>query len=375
MAVAITGDAPEGFARFATELTARGLWVRPKDWRYTPPRIRDDLVWRAAIDLHAREPRHKIWTAVPRLAAELPGHGLIADYLSEAAKSPGLDEDRPRYVTTADLIADTHALVARLPPLRRVYGIARSGMIPASVIACALSAELWSVDIHRGVAIEVGTGFRMGAVAIPPDAPSLVIDDSAYTGVSLERAMAIVAQHEPTAAPLKAAVYSSRKLAPRLDLHAATMTHHVFEWNLGAAPYSDILGFDLDGVLCRDFTAEEDDDGERYLAAMLAMRPSPIRIRRPAAIITARLVRYRQETEFWLRRHGHLWRSLDLGPWSSRTTRTFGRVADWKAERIIARSIGTFVESCPHLAMALARRTGRLIACSTTRELHVPGPS
>jgi orotate phosphoribosyltransferase len=278
-------------------------------------------------------------------------------------------DDSPRYVTTDDLIRDALSLTTRLPPIRRVFGVARSGMIPAAAIACAMSAELWTIDIHSRKIREAGTGFRMGAVAVPDDAPSLIVDDSAYTGRSLEDAAAAVSALD--CRPLKCAVYTSPKMTRKLDLFAAVLREHVFEWNVGAAPYSDSLGFDLDGILCRDFTEAEDDDGPRYLETMRSIRPSPIRIRRPASIITARLERYRAETEAWLRRHGHAWRSLDLGPWSSPAERTFEAIVEWKAERIVSRNLSTFVESCPHLALALHQRTGRTVACPATRELHV----
>lgn len=371
----IPGAAPPvrcGRCRISSEPEPRRLDLRMEaTCRHLGPIVD----WSERIGCRGTLVRDPLYRCEARDLTVLRGFGCdkpAGDTCRNCARSGGgwepLDES-PRYVTTEDLIRDALSLTERLPPIRRVFGVARSGLIPAAAIACAMSAELWTVDIHSRKIREAGTGFRMGAVSVPDDAPSLIVDDSAYTGRSLEAAAAAVAPLD--CRPLKCAIYTAPKMARKLDLFASVLREHVFEWNVGAAPYSDSLGFDLDGILCRDFALDEDDDGPRYLAAMRAMRPTVIRIRRPASIITARLERYRDETEAWLRRHGHVWRSLDLGPWSTNEERTFDEIVRWKSERLVARGVSTFIESCPHLARSIHDRTGRTVACPATRELHV----
>ena len=47
--------------------------------------------------------------------------------------------------TYADLYADTLALIPRLPQIQAVYGVPRSGMLPAAIIATELNVPLGMV--------------------------------------------------------------------------------------------------------------------------------------------------------------------------------------------------------------------------------------
>src|SRR3546814_19104924 len=71
----------------------------------------------------------------------------------------------------------------------------------------------------------------------------------------------------------------------------------------------------FDGVLCRENTNAENDDGPRYAEFLANAEPLFIPQRAIGHIITGRAEKYRAETEAWLHRHGLQFKSLKMTPW------------------------------------------------------------
>jgi hypothetical protein len=113
------------------------------------------------------------------------------------------------------------------------------------------------------------------------------------------------------------------------------------------------MASDLDGIFCPDIFAEDDDDGPRYLAAIRRALPIQRPNRRPIPlIVTARLEKYRAETEVWLRRVGIRWQRLIMGPWETLRQRNQGwpeNVVRLTCEAYLASGLKLFVESDPLL--------------------------
>jgi len=257
------------------------------------------------------------------------------------------------FVTTRQLVDDAMALASGLPSPARVIGIARSGMIPASVIATLLGAELWSIDQHSLQLEQLGTGTRMQGVVVAGE--TILIDDSVWSGNAMRRCLAAVRDRfGPDVLAL--AVYGPRQV-PDVGVRVhKRYANHWFEWNLANAPFVDRLAWDLDGVLCRDFTVDEDDDGDRYLATMRSMSPTVHRPRKPITIVTARLERYRQETLSWLERQGIPVARLIMGPWATKREREAADVWGWKAVQCRDLGVSMFIESSSVGASVIAAR-------------------
>ena len=259
------------------------------------------------------------------------------------------------FVTTRQLVDDAMALASGLPSPARVIGIARSGMIPASVIATLLGAELWSIDQHSLQLEQLGTGTRMQGVVVAGG--TILIDDSVWSGNAMRRCLAAVrGSFGPDVLAL--AVYGPRQV-PDVGVRVhKRYANHWFEWNLANAPFVDRLAWDMDGVLCRDFTVEEDDDGDRYLATMRSMSPTVHRPRKPITIVTARLERYRQETLSWLERQGIPVARLIMGPWATKREREASDVWGWKAAQCRGLGVSMFIESSSVGASVIAAQAG-----------------
>jgi uncharacterized HAD superfamily protein len=124
---------------------------------------------------------------------------------------------------------------------------------------------------------------------------------------------------------------------------------------------------DMDGVLCEDCPPGCDDDGPLYAEFLRTARPFHLPRRQPVgAIITARLEKYRDQTEAWLARHRVqyeqlvMWDSTDApGRWDPPM-----RIPAWKAAFFEVSRALLFVESDPRQAQAIRQLTGKPVVCT-----------
>lgn len=274
----------------------------------------------------------------------------------------------PIYITTDRLIRDTLSLVPKLPPIDCVVGIARSGLIPASTLATHLGCDLWSLDHRTGELSELGHGIRhqpRGRERV------LLVDDSVWSGMAIEAGKRRLIEAWGVT-PTTLAVYARPQSRHLVDLSQHAVEPHLFEWNLCNAPYIQSVAFDLDGVMCRDLARDEDDDGERYLAAIESLTPTHRRPRKPVKIITARLERYREPTEAWLAKHGIVAEQLIMGPWATMQEREANDVWGWKAGEAKRLGVTIMVESSRVGAARIADAAGITAIATDDGSVHAP---
>lgn len=278
--------------------------------------------------------------------------------------------DPNAWLTTRQLIDDTAWMNGYLPgDIDAVIGIARSGLIPAQQIACMRHLPLLACRIgwsHAEEAVvDVGNGWRLCDYDRQPFRKLLLVDDTAWHGRSMSWATAVVRRSFPRAQIVRAAVFATSHSQEFLDAWACTYDGlHYLEWNLFNSGHAETLATDFDGILCPDFSTEEDDDGPRYVEA-LRNRPALQTPRRVAvgAIITARLEKYRRETEAWLAHYGIRNRRLVMGPWATQAERQRADVAAWKSRQFLSTGLDLFVESDPAQAATIHWRTGKKVLC------------
>ncbi len=279
----------------------------------------------------------------------------------------------------ADLVEITRTRAPELPrDFELVVGVPRSGMLPATVIALLLDRPLLDLDaLIAGRMPESGLTRR-------PEVPFarladvrrvLVVDDSITSGQSMARARARLRDARPDLDARFLAVISDRRAHPEADLQFDLCPMpRVFEWNMMNSWLCGEACFDLDGVLCADPTAAENDDGPRYrrfLAETALLRRPGLPVRR---IVTSRLGRYRAETEAWLARHSITCERLDMLEGVSAGERREGRLhAPFKA-RVYASDPGArlFVESDPEQAAEIARLSGKPVLDAGSMRLMDP---
>lgn len=260
------------------------------------------------------------------------------------------------WVTERRLLEDAHLLVEKLAQLRirEIVGVPRSGMFAASYIALRLDVPLRAMG-ETGI-VEIAQGMRVRGRA-PIDGATIIVEDSSASGTSIRE---IKRKLGPDPRFRYAAVYATPSASRRLEHYARILPlPHWFCWNLWGNDHllgGFNLGTDFDGVLCPDCSIEDDDDGDRYRRWM---RSVPAKFRATAyeipVVVTARLERYRQLTEDWLRRHHFRVGRLVMGPWSDPRERSLEAVAQWKRDQIVAHGCRLFVESSDPIARRISQ--------------------
>jgi len=266
------------------------------------------------------------------------------------------------YRSVADLNEDIKRWVPQLPKdVDLVVGIPRSGLLAANLTALQLNVPLTDLDgFLTGRVLSTGERFEDDPESTPRRV--LVLDDSVLSGSSMAEARQRVAD---TDLPMETevvfgAVYISPRGKRLVDTYADVVSPpRVFEWNLMHHPTVVPKScFDLDGVLCRDPTPEENDDGPRYREFISTVDPRVVPSTRIGWIVTARLEKYREPTEAWLDRHGFEYDELimlDLP--SAKERRRRASHAQYKARMYHETGAELFVESDHSQAVEIARQT------------------
>jgi uncharacterized HAD superfamily protein len=232
-----------------------------------------------------------------------------------------------RFITHAELAIDC-GCISVPNDVTRVFGIPRSGMLPATLLATRLHLPLGIV----GGEAAFGGGDRMAEHEIR-DGRTLLVDDSLWTGKSMEDAVrTLVRMGVPAKSIVMCAVYVAPETASHCDVYAHQVpSPRVFEWNLFHSWATHHLMLDMDGVVCMD-PQVFDDDGALYVAdiataAAKYVPRSPVR-----AIATNRISRWRGVTTEWLDKHGAKYGTLHMRPEKTALERrTAGDPAAFKA--------------------------------------------
>ena len=238
-----------------------------------------------------------------------------------------------------------------------VAGVPRSGMIPAAVIAQELHVPMVPIESLKG-----GEAWRPAhSRELDENAglPVLVVDDSVSRGGTIA---ATRVELDGVKDLIFAAIYVTERGAHVVDEFAEPIqVMHSFEWIVGRERHSERYAWDMDGVLCDDWSmgweTEFPEEYERHLHhAKPLLRPKyPV-----LEIITGRSERYRNETAAWLERNGIECRKLTM---MDREPHERPDHAKFKSRRFKASKALLFVESCARQSERIAKDTGKAVLC------------
>lgn len=280
--------------------------------------------------------------------------------------------DSYTFVTTARLTQDAARLAALLPPsINGVVGVARSGLIPAGVLAMIRHVPLFAAN-RQGYVVPCGCGWRLGAAR--PGKTILLVDDTVCGGTTLREVRPWVRAAFPGAEILTAAIYCPEHRRDLVDFVAEPIdAPHYLEWNYFNSSMIHKAALDCDGILCDDCPAQADDDGPRYLEFIRNVRPKYLPRREPvSAIVTARLEKYRLQTVDWLSHWGVRSNRLIMYPGTMRERNQPGEIVRWKAQQYRDLPLAMFVESDPRQAPEIARLAGKPCMCPAAERIFVP---
>ena len=283
------------------------------------------------------------------------------------------------YVSIAQLSADIRTKLHLIPrEIELVVGIPRSGMIPAYMIG--LFTNRLVVDLETFLANgQAGHGQTraVGAKLVEPFAAKhiLLVDDSLRTGDSMRKCVERVQSAGFKGKITTCAVIVVPEKGVEVDLFFREMPQpRIFEWNAFHHPQIANSCFDLDGILCVDPTSQENDDGPRYLDFLRSARPLIIPTQRIGHIVSARLEKYRAQTERWLADHDIQYGKLHLIDLPSAAERQrLGSHASHKAKIYQETNAVLFYESDVKQAREIAQLSGRPVLCIADMSLYLPG--
>ncbi|WP_347245389.1 phosphoribosyltransferase [Thermogutta sp.] len=272
------------------------------------------------------------------------------------------------FITLQRLTEDTLRLGRILAPYRfdGVVGVARSGLIPASILAAVWHVPLLSVSPVSQHITALGSGYRLGDHGKTAQLTNvLLVDDTICGGNTSSRVLALVATALPNARIVFAAIYATPETIDRVDVCAAVLPKpHVLEWNFANTYFVQWGAFDFDGVLCVDPNCADDTpEYQRHIASAEALY---LPRKHPITIVSARCEQNRDASMQWLHLHEVNVRRLILWPESSRRASTTD-IANWKANILrqlkASDDIRFYVESDPIQAQIIAERANMPVVC------------
>lgn len=282
------------------------------------------------------------------------------------------------YVSIADLSSDIRAHLHEIPAdIDLIVGVPRSGMIPAYMIGLFLNRLVVDLDnfLENGRAGHGRTRRPAAQMASVFDARHiLLVDDSLATGLSMQRCLERIQQARFGGRITTCAAIVMPSRHHDVDLWFREVAHpRVFEWNAFHHPDIQNACFDLDGILCLDPTDEENDDGPCYQTFMTSARALFRPTQRIGHIVSARLEKYRSQTEAWLAQAGIQYGNLHLLDLPSAADRIrLGAHSVHKARVYVETGASLFYESDLKQAHEIASISGKPVLCTANMSMVMP---
>lgn len=228
-----------------------------------------------------------------------------------------------KFVTLADLAATIRRNVHKIPhDVDFVIGIPRSGIIAASIIAEFLNAPLIDADSFVTGALPTGgrrSRFHRRSNTKKPRV--LVVDDTIFHGRSLRAAKEKL---EPLGFKYEFIYMAVFLEGPcdAVDIWLADLRQYtegftsfvLYEWNIfhHIPGFMSVCLYDIDGVLCLD--PPDERSGQPYLDYLPNAVPLFTPTVKVGELVTYRLEKYRDLTEWWLRNQGVTYGALTMFP-------------------------------------------------------------
>lgn len=213
------------------------------------------------------------------------------------------------FVNYKDLVEHTEIMCKLIPKPDIVCAIPRSGLLPASILALH-----WNLPLTTPHLLLKGDTIGSGKRLATSDKIKrvLVFDDSCNHMETMNNVKKMLEPVKDKFDLKYGVVYAREKNKDFLDYHLGTMEQpRHFQWNW--LHHNNLIkqsGFDIDGVLCRPPTREENDRGTNYEKFLKETEPWFIPTVQIGAIVTGRLEKYRELTKEWLLANGVMYNEL-----------------------------------------------------------------
>ena len=280
------------------------------------------------------------------------------------------------YRSLADLGATIQRNLFRIPrDIDLVVGVPRSGLLAANILSLNLHRPL--TDVEGLIAGRLlGSGMRTEWSETMLDASRrlkvFVLDNSIHSGREMARVRERLESASLPHEIIYGAVYALPESRQLVDFHFEVVPQvRVFQWNLMHHCLLDQCCVDIDGVLCRNPTKDENDDGPQYEDFLKNVAPNFVPATPIGWLVTCRLEKYRHLTEHWLHQHGIVYRHLVMMDLPSKAARlASGSHGSFKAKVFAETNAALFIESSASQAYEIAAATGKQVFCLETARME-----
>lgn len=281
-----------------------------------------------------------------------------------AIKIQTLSYGQITYVKTEELVRDTLELIKSFPiRFDAVFGIPRSGMIPASVIATQLGIPIGTSESFPQCSTSRNVFDSLDTV--------LLIDESADhgTGGTFDRILQRLRAVSPDTQILKACLYVREECKNYFDLYSKVHSgRRMYQWGIAHNKPFKRVAFDLDGVICEDCWNSTDE--KEYLNFLATAKPYLIPEYPLDIILTSRLEKYRAQTEAWLKSQRVEYGELVM--WNLPDKKGKPDPSQFKSRELLRIKPGIYFESNHAEADSIRRNTGLYVYCVRHFDLNCP---
>lgn len=240
-----------------------------------------------------------------------------------------------RYYTCNDLCEAVYRNIYKIPhDIDCVVGIARSGMIPATIIATLLHKPLYSADGFCSGKSE-GCGLRGRYFRESRSNSILLVDDTVFQGNAIVDAVRQIRPHY-SGQIITCTAFGEGPGVDKVNIVLQDIrggNQYLYEWNVFQhnPEFMCRCIYDIDGVLC--VNPPDDHNLAAYEAYLDNAVPLITPVSKVGALCTCRLEKYRARTEAWLAKVGVTYGELCMVNLPDHETRArWNRWAEHKAE-------------------------------------------
>ena len=259
-----------------------------------------------------------------------------------------------------------------------VVGVPKSGLMAASMISLYLNLPLTDIDslaedkiFTSGISKQ-----RNNWISSPAEARKiLVVDDSSSTGLTFNQTKEKILKSKYSDKIVFLVVFVTDQTKELPDMYFDICPQpRMFEWNYMHHGLLENACVDIDGVLCRDPSNDENDDGEKYIDFISNVKPRVIPTRKIGYLVTTRLEKYRKYTEDWLKKNNIEYGELIMLDLPSKEERLrLGNHGLFKGENYKKlNNTCIFIESDERQASVIANVSGKNVYCVDNGKLFKP---
>jgi len=257
-----------------------------------------------------------------------------------------------------------------------VVGIPRSGMLAANIIALNLNVDFVSIDeFLNNIKIKSSSRIIKRLEKCSDAKKVLIVDDSVNAGNTIENIKQLLAKS--TNNLIYCCIYGLKKTYNKVDVCMEQVEEpRLFEWNIFHRPFLEKCCVDMDGVICKDPTEKQNDDGSEY-SNFLFNTPALIKPTfKIGSIVTSRLEKYREQTVEWLKKNQIKYDNLYMLDSDAKTRREKMLHAPFKAKmykKIISSEL--FIESDYYQSIEISKISGKQVLSFGNQKMIYPNVS